>query len=342
MLKRYKKGFIPAALVCLGVEHAPGALPCQKSVNGKSCDKPYEINLEESQAIEGYEQNRPKLTIEELLKSHINKINKEKSRLKSKRDRRGRTKVLVKVRDEEIEKFDPRRMKVNQNFFRLTASDKVLTYIVKEGDTISSIEKRFRVPRRQIFLLNNLKRTSKLKAGQQLILPIKAIKVLEDYERERRRAEKSRKKMAPDAGFHIVKRGESLSLIAKKYNLNMKKLIKYNKLANNGHIRVGQKIYLYDRNGEFKIAKGRVKKVLKVTATAYTSHEDQTDSTPFLAAWNNHIRPGMKIIAVSRDLIKKHGLTNGVKVKIKGLPGVYTVRDKRIKDIKRESISIWA
>jgi 3D (Asp-Asp-Asp) domain-containing protein len=36
----------------------------------------------------------------------------------------------------------------------------------------------------------------------------------------------------------------------------------------------------------------------------------------------------MKAIAVSRDLIKKYGLGNGKKVRIQGLPGYYTVRDK--------------
>ena len=36
----------------------------------------------------------------------------------------------------------------------------------------------------------------------------------------------------------------------------------------------------------------------------------------------------MKIIAVSPDLIRKYGITNGVRVKISGLPGTYVVRDK--------------
>ena len=67
---------------------------------------------------------------------------------------------------------------------------------------------------------------------------------------------------------------------------------------------------------------------LRVQATAYTSHRGQTDKTPFLAAWNNHIRPGMKVIAVSRDLIRRYGLGNGKRVRIQGLPGYYTVRDK--------------
>jgi len=66
---------------------------------------------------------------------------------------------------------------------------------------------------------------------------------------------------------------------------------------------------------------------VEVTATAYTSHVAQTDKTPFLAAWNNVLKPGVKSIAVSRDLLKK-GLRNGTKVKIKGLPGEYIVLDK--------------
>ena len=72
----------------------------------------------------------------------------------------------------------------------------------------------------------------------------------------------------------------------------------------------------------------RGKHSLRVQATAYTSHAGQTDKTPFLAAWNNRIRPGMKVIAVSRDLIRRYGLGNGKKVRIQGLPGYYTVRDK--------------
>jgi len=75
--------------------------------------------------------------------------------------------------------------------------------------------------------------------------------------------------------------------------------------------------------------------MLRVQATAYTSHRGQTDKTPFLAAWNNRLRPGMKVIAVSRDLISKYGLGNGKKVRIQGLPGYYTVRDKMNKRYKK-------
>jgi len=66
---------------------------------------------------------------------------------------------------------------------------------------------------------------------------------------------------------------------------------------------------------------------LEVTATAYTSHTSQTDETPYLAAWNNVLKPGIKSIAVSRDLLKM-GLKNGSKVTIEGLSGEFLVLDK--------------
>jgi 3D (Asp-Asp-Asp) domain-containing protein len=66
---------------------------------------------------------------------------------------------------------------------------------------------------------------------------------------------------------------------------------------------------------------------LRVTATAYNSHSSQTDATPNIAAWGDRLRPGMKAIAISRDLLHQHGLGRGDKVRIVGL-GEYTVLDK--------------
>ncbi|SMY37062.1 hypothetical protein PMAL9190_02804 [Photobacterium malacitanum] len=68
-------------------------------------------------------------------------------------------------------------------------------------------------------------------------------------------------------------------------------------------------------------------KKLHVTATAYNSVRSQTDASPNIAAWGDRLKPGMKAIAVSRDLLKM-GLKRGSKVKISGLPGEYVVLDK--------------
>lgn len=65
-----------------------------------------------------------------------------------------------------------------------------------------------------------------------------------------------------------------------------------------------------------------------VTATAYTLRPGETGSRHYgLAAWGDRLKPGMKAIAVSRDLIAK-GLTHNTEVRIEGLDGTYRVLDK--------------
>ena len=68
-------------------------------------------------------------------------------------------------------------------------------------------------------------------------------------------------------------------------------------------------------------------KTLEVTATAYNSLSAQTSKNPTQTAWGDELKPGMKCIAVSRDLIAL-GLTHNTKVTIEGLPGTYRVLDK--------------
>lgn len=74
---------------------------------------------------------------------------------------------------------------------------------------------------------------------------------------------------------------------------------------------------------------------LTVTASAYTSSVGETDSTPNLAAWGDTLKPGMKSIAVSRDLIDM-GLTHNQEVRIEGFDGTYRVLDKMNKRWKKK------
>ena len=75
---------------------------------------------------------------------------------------------------------------------------------------------------------------------------------------------------------------------------------------------------------------------LEVKATAYNSLASQTHRNhPSITAWGDTLKPGMKAIAVSRDLIEM-GLTHGTEVKIEGLPGKYIVLDKMNKRWKRK------
>ena len=80
-------------------------------------------------------------------------------------------------------------------------------------------------------------------------------------------------------------------------------------------------------------------KELHVKATAYNSIIYQTNSKPFIAAWGDTLQPGMKVIAVSNDLLKL-GLKHNTPVKIKGLDSIYLVKDK-MHSRKRKQIDIY-
>ena len=66
---------------------------------------------------------------------------------------------------------------------------------------------------------------------------------------------------------------------------------------------------------------------IKVTATAYNSTRYQTEGDPFIGAFGDSLKPGMKCIAVSRDLYRM-GLRKNTFVTIEGLKGIYLVKDK--------------
>ena len=66
---------------------------------------------------------------------------------------------------------------------------------------------------------------------------------------------------------------------------------------------------------------------LEVVASAYNSVPGQTDSTPDIAAWGDRLKPGVRAIAVSKDLIPL-GLGRGAVVRIDELPGEWLVLDR--------------
>ena len=67
---------------------------------------------------------------------------------------------------------------------------------------------------------------------------------------------------------------------------------------------------------------------LKVTASAYNSMSWQTTAeNPSIAAWGDTLKPGMKSIAIFRDLLKM-GLTQNTMVKIGNWLDNFYVKDK--------------
>ncbi|WP_179319900.1 3D domain-containing protein [Winogradskyella helgolandensis] len=70
-----------------------------------------------------------------------------------------------------------------------------------------------------------------------------------------------------------------------------------------------------------------IKNTFQVTATAYNSLAYQTNSNPNITAFGDSLKPGLRYIAVSRDLLDS-GLIHNTKVKIQGFDSLFTVKDK--------------
>ena len=201
------------------------------------------------------------------------------------------------------------------------------TYQVKKGEGLIEIAHRFGVDPQDILALNDIKNNDILHVGQKLIMPASQKKIdtiLEEIAEAKRQKELERKNHYQQKFLTRLKLQQNAR--AKAARLRAQKEAQARKQAQakrekDRRLRQARQKFKYTSSSKYQHK-------MRVVATAYTSHRSQTDRTPFLAAWNNRIRPGMKIIAVSPDLIRKYGLTNGVRVKIGGLPGTYVVRDK--------------
>ena len=76
-----------------------------------------------------------------------------------------------------------------------------------------------------------------------------------------------------------------------------------------------------------KIEEECKRNVFEVTATAYNSLAYQTSSNPSITAFGDSLKPGLRYIAVSRDLLDS-GLVHNTKVKLEGFDSLYIVKDK--------------
>ncbi|WP_422351476.1 3D domain-containing protein [Flagellimonas sp.] len=65
----------------------------------------------------------------------------------------------------------------------------------------------------------------------------------------------------------------------------------------------------------------------EVVVSAYNSVSWQTEGNPNIAAWGDTLKPGMKCVAVSRDLLKI-GLKRNTMVLIDTFPDTFYVKDK--------------
>jgi len=111
-----------------------------------------------------------------------------------------------------------------------------LTYTVKPGDFPEKIAKKFGISVKTLLKVNNIKDPKKLRVGQKLYIPVK-----NKSSKKRKRKKTTLRKGDNCKYVYTVKRGDVLSLIAKRFGVSTSSLKKWNNLKSN-RIYVGQKL----------------------------------------------------------------------------------------------------
>jgi membrane-bound lytic murein transglycosylase D len=93
---------------------------------------------------------------------------------------------------------------------------------VKKGDSLSTIARRYHTSVKKIMWANNLKRSSYIVAGKKLKIPVRGTVVMPT-----RTAAMTNKEWT---GKHVVKSGDSLWILAKRYHTTTRKIQEANRL----------------------------------------------------------------------------------------------------------------
>ena len=111
------------------------------------------------------------------------------------------------------------------------------TYKVSHGDTLSGLARRFGTTVSQLKRLNKISSNNFIRLGQKLKIPEKG------GARKRKNITKRDNKYS----YYRVRRGDTLSEIAKKHGLSVSHLTRLNKISLRSYLKVGQSLKLYKK-----------------------------------------------------------------------------------------------
>ena len=183
-----------------------------------------------------------------------------------------------------------------------TSNSHLVYHRIKGGETLSQIAEKYNVGLSKLKKWNRLGSKSRIMAGKELKIYTAAPKT------------------NVASGYHTVKRGETLSHISSKYNVQTKQLMAWNNLKSPKHLKAGKKIRVtkaVKKNSRI-VAKSKIKTTistkhkLKSGESLYLVARKYGITTKDLVAWNNiqdpkKVRAGtiLKIHATNKKVATK-------------------------------------
>ncbi len=148
--------------------------------------------------------------------------------------------------------------KFEKNYSKLPA-DKHLRWSrhkIKSGETLSHIAVKYNTSVKHLKTVNSIKGNN-IRQGKYLLIPLSS-KNKSSYAlsaSQRLKSTQNKKRGSNTRVNHTVQRGESFWTIAKKYNINMHSLAKWNGMAIKDPVRQGQKLVVWTKGKNTASAK---------------------------------------------------------------------------------------
>jgi membrane-bound lytic murein transglycosylase D len=182
---------------------------------------------------------------------------------------------------------------------------RVERYAVREGDTVTTIAQRFGTTAQHLRELNELGNANNIQVGAELRVP-SAVATLPPQVLQAAARVDNRNRSLSVSAVHVVRRGDTLSGIARQHGLTIAALTRLNGIKANGTLRIGQRLKLHADNQ----AGGQVTASADGKSVTYVVRRGDTLSgiaktlrvtVNSLREWNklsgSDIRAGQKLIA---------------------------------------------
>jgi LysM repeat protein len=194
------------------------------------------------------------------------------------------------------------------------------SHIVRRGENIYKIARRYGYSVKLLAKWNGLKYPYKLKAGRRLRvapLPWSRAKPKPSFKRKTKSSQiKKRRSSSNTKGYHKVKAGETLYSISRRYRANVTNIIRWNRLSKPYNLSVGQILRVYSPSG-VRIGSKKRKTRSKITRARTNSRYYHTVSKgDTLYSIARRYRKSVQQIAITNKLKKPYHLYKGQRLKI--------------------------
>lgn len=162
---------------------------------------------------------------------------------------------------------------------RQLPADSYMVHRVRSGETLSTIARRYRTTVTRIVNHNNLRSRHRIRLGQRLKIPSKGIKAKQSIATQ---AKHEKPRTESKTAVHVVQRGDSLWLLARKYSTSVDRIKALNHLRSN-NLKLGQQLTI---NGTHDKQQGRTYKVKRGDTLANIAMKHRVKLAALLKANN--------------------------------------------------------